>query len=297
MIINTGNLQILNQGFNASFMQGWDSVAPTWQQVAMEIPSTTDAENYGWLEQIPGMREWIGQRQIHNLKSTGVSVKNRDWEHTLGVDVNAIEDDKFGTFALAFKMQGEVVRSHPDGLVWGLLPGGFTDTGLDGQYFFDSDHVGYNAAKAEVAYSNVQAGGGSPWFLLDLSRSFMKPVALQMRKQPQYVQLNQPNDQMVFMEKKVLYGADARYAAFYAFHQLAFGSKATLDVTNYEAARTAMGSQYKPDGTKLPVRSTHLVVGQSNEGAARRVLAERLANGADNVWAKSVELIVSPWLP
>ena len=34
-----------------------------------------------------------------------------------------------------------------------------------------------------------------------------------------------------------------------------------------------------------------------DEGAARRVLAERLAGGADNVWAKSVELIVCPWLP
>ena len=141
MQITTPNLQLLNQGFNAAFMQGWDSVAPTWQQVAMEIPSGTDAENYGWMEQIPGMREWIGQRQIHNLKSTGVQVKNRDWEHTLGVDVNAIADDKYGTFALAFKMQGEVVRSHPDGLVWGLLPDGFATTGLDGQYFFDTSHA------------------------------------------------------------------------------------------------------------------------------------------------------------
>lgn len=297
MLITTSNLRLLNQGFNAAFMQGWDSVSPTWQTVAMEIPSTTDAENYGWLEQIPGVREWIGQRVIHNLKATGASVRNRDWEHTLGVDVNAVEDDKFGTFALAFKMQGEVVRAHPDGLVWGLLPAGFGAPCLDGQYFFDTDHVGYSASGAEVAYSNMQAGAGNPWFMLDLSRSFMKPLALQMRKQPKYVQLNQPTDQMVFMEKKILYGADARYTAFYGFHHLAFGSKAGLDTTSYESARTAMGSQYRPDGSKLPVRPTHLIVGQSNEGAARRVLAERLANGADNVWAKSVELVVCPWLP
>lgn len=296
MLITTPSLKLLNQGFNAAFQQGWDSVAPSWQQVAMEIPSTTDAENYGWLEQIPGMREWIGQRQIHNLKTTGAQVRNRDWEHTLGVDVNAVKDDKFGTFALAFKMQGEVVRAHPDGLVWGLLPDGFKTQGLDGQFFFDTDHVGFNAENAEVSYSNMQAGGGAPWFLLDLSRTYMKPLALQMRQQPEYVQLNQPTDQMVFLGKKILYGADARYTAFYAFHHLAFGSKAALDITNYEAARVAMGSQYKPDGTKLPVRPTHLVVGQSNEGAARRILADKIANGADNVWARSVELIVSPWL-
>ena len=47
MLITTANLKLLNQGFNAAFQQGWDSVAPSWQQVAMEIPSTTDAENYG----------------------------------------------------------------------------------------------------------------------------------------------------------------------------------------------------------------------------------------------------------
>ena len=143
MQITAPVLLALQQGFNAAFLQGLGSVKPTLDLVAMRVPSTADTENYGWMKELPGMREWVGQRQINNLEASAAQLKNKTYEHTIGVKRENIEDDKLGIYTPMLSMQGEVVARHPDELVWGLLPVGFSTTGFDGQYFFDTDHVGY----------------------------------------------------------------------------------------------------------------------------------------------------------
>ncbi|MBA3997033.1 MAG: head protein [Candidatus Accumulibacter sp.] len=290
-------LTALAQGFNAAFLKGFGTVAPSYQQVAMVVPSTSDAENYGWMKDLPGMREWVGQRVIHNLEATGAQLKNKKYEHTIGVKRDAIEDDKLGIYSTLFAQQGEIAARHPDDLVWGLLATGFGTKGFDGQYFFDTDHVGYGRDKAEKSWSNTGGGAGAPWFLMDLSRSFMKPLIFQNRKSVKFVRKTRDDDDTVFMEDTYLFGADARYVAGFGFHQLAYGSKDALDAANYEAARLALSGQFRPDGSPLGVKATHLVCGPSNEAKARALLMKQtLAGGEDNIWNGSAELIVSPWL-
>ncbi len=296
MLITSATLTALAQGFNAAFLRGFESVPATYQQVAMVIPSTSDAENYGWMKDIPGMREWVGQRVINNLESSTAQLKNKTWEHTIGVKRDAIEDDKLGIFSNLFAMQGEIVARHPDDLVWGLLAAGFATKGFDGQYFFDSDHVGYDRAGAETSWSNTGGGSGAPWFLMDLSRSFMKPLIFQNRRAPAF-RPPKVDDESVQKENTYLYAADARYNAGFGFHQLAYGAKVALDATAFDAARVKLAGQFRPDGSPLGVRATHLVVGPSNEAAALELLqAERNAAGATNVWRGTAQLIVSPWL-
>ena len=297
MIITNSTLIALAQGFNAAFKMGFGSVAPSWQQIAMTIPSTSDAETYGWMKDLPGVREWVGQRVYNNLEAAAAQLKNKDWEHTIAVKRNAIEDDKLGIYTNLFQIQGEIVARHPDDLVWGLLAQGFATRGFDGQYFFDTDHRTFGRDKVEKDWSNVQAGAGAAWFLLDLSRNFMKPMIFQNRKSPQFVSRTDPADGRVFDLGEYVFGADARYNAGFGFHQLAFGSKAALDATNYEAARLALASQFRPDGAPLGIKGTHLVVGASNEAKAKTLIEkQRLATGEDNIWAGSAQVIVSPWL-
>jgi phage major head subunit gpT-like protein len=178
-----------------------------------------------------------------------------------------------------------------------MLLAGFATTGLDGQYFFDSDHIGYDANGAETSYSNTGGGSGSPWFLMDLSRTFMKPLVMQNRQSVRFVSLDRDTDENVFMKRQFLYGADARYNVGFGFHQLVYGSKATLDATSYAAARVAMGTQRKPDGSSLNVMPTHLLVGPTNEAAARSVVGvATLASGGDNPWYNTVKIEVIPAL-
>lgn len=297
MIITNANLTAIQQGFNAAFLNGFGSVQSSWSMIAMRVPSTAKVENYGWMKELPGMREWVGPRQINNLGASLAQLANKHYEHTIGVDRDDIEDDQLGVYNPVFSMQGETVGRHPDELVWGMLPNGFTTKGFDGQNYFDSDHAGYDKDGKEVSWSNVQAGAGSPWFLMDLSRSFMKPMIFQDRQKANFVNLNRPTDMNVFMDKQFLFGVDARYNAGFGFHQLAFGSKQDLTADTFKAARLALGSQHRPDGSKLPVKATHLVTGESNRAAAEELLNTQFINGGDsNPLYKAVELYISPWL-
>jgi phage major head subunit gpT-like protein len=297
MQITPQALRALGQGFQTAFLEGLTSVQAQWMLVAMTIASNTKTENYGWMKDLPGVREWIGQRVIHNLESANYPLTNKDWEFTIGVDRNDILDDTLGIYRNLFNMQGEVVARHPDTLLWQTLLAGFSTTGLDGQYFFDSDHIGYTAAGAETSYSNTGGGSGAPWFLMDLSRSFMKPLVMQKRQEFKFTNLDRDTDENVFMSKQFLYGADGRYSAGFGFYQLAYGSKSTLDATSYAAARVAMGTQRRPDGSVLAVTPTHLIVGPTNEGAARDVVGvSNLASGATNKWWNTAQIVVVPAL-
>ncbi|PPD36755.1 MAG: hypothetical protein CTY18_02935 [Methylomonas sp.] len=296
MQITAQSLQALQQGFKAAFLQGFGTVTPSWQQIAMRVPSTASLENYGWMRELPGMREWIGQRVIHNLEASGAQIVNKNYENTIGVDRNDIEDDRLGIYAPRLSMQGEVAARHPDDLVWGLLPNGFNTLGFDGQYYFDTDHLSYNSAGAEISWSNTGGGAGSPWFLMDLSRTFMKPLIFQDRQSAQFQALDKPTDQNVFLTRTYLFGVDSRCNAGFGFHQLAYGSRQALDATTYKAARLALETQRRPDGSPLPVMATHLVTGPTNRSAAEDLILTDFIAGTKNPLYKSVELIINPWL-
>ena len=301
MQITPDTLAAINNGFNAAFLRGFNAIGSQgnqYEQVVMTIQSTAALENYGWMKDLPGVREWIGQRFVNNLEATGYQINNREWEHTLGIKRSAIEDDKLGIFSNAVMAQGEIVARHPNELVFAqTLLAGFTTVGYDGQYFFDSDHVGYTNAGAETTFSNTGGGSGSPWFLMDLSRTYMRPLVFQMRRSPEFTPLVNPSDPNVFMLNEFLYGFYARYAAGFGFHQLAYGSKATLDPTSYAAGRTALTSQFRPDGSALAVRPTHILVGPTNVGAAKALIESQYNNyGATNIWYGDSKIIEVPQL-
>jgi len=297
MLITPAVLQALGQGFNAAFSRGFGGVAPMYGQVAMTVPSTTSAENYGWMKDLPGMREWVGPRVIHNLEASTAQLKNKTYEHTIGVNVDDIEDDKLGIYTPMFAMQGEIAARHPDDLVWGLLRNGFSTAGFDGKPFFSANHEGFDEKGKAKAFNNLQTGNGNAWFLMDLSRNYMKPLIFQNRMGVQQVRKTAASDDNVVLENTYLFGCKARYNAGFGFHQLALGSKAALDATNYEAARLALATQRRVDGSPLGVGGTHLVCGPSNEGKARALLLRQsLAAGEDNIWYNSSQLIVCPWL-
>ncbi len=296
MIINQGNLAILKRAFHANFKQGFDGNTPLWNKIATLVPSTTSVNDYGWLGKIPGMREWIGDRQINNLKQHDYSIKNRPFESTIGVDRDDIDDDQYGIYAPMMQMLGQNASEHPDELVFALLAAGFTTACYDGQYFFDTDHPVLDKDGEVQDVSNMQAGSGNPWFLLDTRRP-LKPLIYQERKKPEFVALDSADDPNVFTKKEFQYGVDSRCNVGFGFWQMAFGSKATLDATNFNAAIAAMGSQKADYGKPLPIMPNLLVCGVSNRAAAKTVVeVERNAAGADNINYKAVEVLVVPWL-
>lgn len=296
LIVNQAVLANLFTGFKASFQKGLARAPSQWNQVAMTVPSTTREENYGWLGKVPSLREWIGDRVVQSLMQHAYTIRNKDWEATISVPRNDIDDDVYGIYGPLFEAMGESTGSHPDEVVFGLLPGGFSTACYDGQYFFDTDHPVLDAAGAATSVANTDGGAGTPWYLMDLSR-VLKPVIFQERKKPQFVAKDKPTDDNVFDKKEYVYGVDCRDNVGFGLWQLAWGSKQALDKAHYATAREALQGMKGDYGRPLGIRPTHLVVPPSLEGAALEIVnAERDAAGATNVYKGTAQVVVVPWL-
>ena len=292
IVVNQAALQGIYRSFSTIFNQAFDAAKSMWDLVAMLAPSSGRSVDYKWLGDFPMMREWIGDRVIKDLTAFHYELVNKDYESTIEVDRNDIEDDQIGVSTPMIQGLGQAAKVHPDILIFALLKVGFATLCYDGQNFFDTDHpVGGQSV------SNTGGGSGDGWYLMDLSRP-IKPLILQKRKNPEFVAMDRPDDENVFMRKKFRYGVDDRKNVGFGLWQLAYGSKDTLNATNYAAARAAMMAFKKDDGvTPLGIVPTHLVYPPSLESAARILLVnERNDAGASNPWYKTAEPVLVPWL-
>lgn len=298
MIINQGNLKTLYIAFNAAFKQGLGQAPSQHAQIATVVPSSTGTEEYGWLGSLPSLRKWIGDRVINGIALHNYSIKNEPYESTIGVPRSALEDDTYGIYSPLIEEMGRAAAAHPDELVFGLVKNGASSLCYDGQYFFDTDHpvIGADGSTASQSNWDNNSGSGTPWYLLDTSRS-LKPFILQNRKAPNFVSLDRETDENVFMRGEYLYGVDCRRNAGYGFWQMAYGSRKTLDETNLVAAYTAMTERTGDGGRPLGIKPTVLLVPPSQKFAAMKLVsAATMANGAENVMKGIVSVIDSPWL-
>lgn len=291
---NNSALKGLFKGFNTSFNKGLNTAKTFNQEVAMRVTSTGREETYGWMADMPKIREWIGDRNVHNLQLHEYTILNRLFESTVVVSRTVIEDDEYGTFGPILEKMGRDTAVHPDDLVFTLMAQGFNTRCFDGQYFFDTDHPVVSDGN-ETSVSNMQAGAETPWYLLDCSQP-IKPMIYQERMPFEFTEIDSATDGDVFYKDRYTYGVRGRSNAGFGLWQLAFASKAVLNAENYEIARSSMQSLRNDSGKPLRIMPTHLVVPPTLEGPARRLLKAMSDNGSTNEWAGSAELIVSPFL-
>lgn len=140
MIINQQALRGIYTSFKVIFQKAFDQSKTQWEKVATFVPSTTREENYKWLGKIPRLREWIGDREVQNLEAADYTVKNKDYELTVGVDRNDIEDDSIGIYSPIVEETAQSAALLPDDLVFGLLKDGFNQPCYDKKNFFAADH-------------------------------------------------------------------------------------------------------------------------------------------------------------
>lgn len=296
MLVNGANLDALRVGFKTTFQGGLSQASTQHARVATIVPATTLQQKYGWLGKVPNVREWLGPRAVQNLSQSDYSITEKAWELTIGVGRDDIETDNLGIYAPLFSEMGASTGAHWDRLVFDLLKAGFNTTCYDGQYFFDTDHPVLDANGAVISVANTDSGSGTPWFLLDVSRS-LKPIILQKRRDFEFVARDRLTDDNVFNNKEFIYGADARANVGYGFWQFAWGSKQTLNASYYAAARAAIAGMKGDYGRPLGLTPNLLVVPPSLESAARKLLNSEYASGGEtNEWKGTAELLIVPWL-
>lgn len=296
MLVNAANLAAQRVAFNTLFNNGLGMADQDWMQIATVVPASTKEQKYGWLGKVPRVREWIGPRAVQNLMQGDYSIKEKALELTVAVDKDDFETDNLGIYAPLFTEMGQSTGSEFGAMVYAQLASGFTTNCYDGQFFFDTDHPVLDKDGNTISVANTDGGGGTPWFLLDVSRS-IKPILLQKRKDFQFTSLTKEDDANVFMNKEFIYGADARANSGFGFWQMAWGSRQPLTAANYEIARAALGGMKGDYGRPLGIKPGLLVVPASLEGAANRILnSEYGTGGVTNEWKGTAKMLMTPWL-
>lgn len=140
MLVNQANVYTIFISLKTTFNNALQTAPSTWQRVAMLVPSTSKQNNYDWLSTFPRMRKWVGEKTIKALSAFNYNIINDDWEATVEVDRNDIEDDQLGIYKPQAESAGVSAKQLPDEIVADLANNAFTAFCYDKQFFIDVDH-------------------------------------------------------------------------------------------------------------------------------------------------------------
>ena len=297
-IVKAALIQALFTGWKSDFQGALMGVEAQHTKIATAISSTTKSNTYGWLGKFPKLREWIGDRQLKSIKEHSYSIVNKKYESSVAVERDDIEDDEVGIYSPMFQEMGQAAAEQPDELVFELLGNGDSTLCYDGQNYFDTDHPVYpnvDGSGAAISVSNLTAGAGAAWYLLDTSRA-IKPIILQNRRLPNIQAMTKLDDEVVFMTDTFRFGVDCRRNVGFSFWQLAHCSKAELNADNLWAAISAMKAVEGDGGKKLGIKPKILVVPSSMEKQATRLLERELDANSSNELKGRLELLVADYL-
>lgn len=132
------NPNTLREGFQTIFLKAYNAATPVWPRLATKTTSTGASEDYGWLGNIPGMREMNGERMPKGLSSYDYTIKNKEFEGTVEVRQTDIDDNKIATKDALVTALGARAALFPDTLIFSLIQS--NGLSYDGQNFFDTDH-------------------------------------------------------------------------------------------------------------------------------------------------------------
>jgi phage major head subunit gpT-like protein len=139
MDLTPASLQVFFTGLNTMYELGYAMPAPWAMEVAMQVPSDTELETFGWMDRIPKMREWVGPRHINNVALRSRSLTNHDWELTETIPRNKFLDDKLGLYApIAKNMGWQAAKLHDQQLALKIQE---NPVCFDGLTFFNDAHL------------------------------------------------------------------------------------------------------------------------------------------------------------
>jgi phage major head subunit gpT-like protein len=127
------------------------------------LPSDQAAEDYVDLGMVPGMREWIGERQPAELRERPLRVYNKPYEDSLVLPIDSLRRDKTGLLRERIGDLATRATTHWNELVVDLVANGETVLAYDGQAFFSAAHAEDAAVTAQsnittVDLSNLPVG-------------------------------------------------------------------------------------------------------------------------------------------
>lgn len=143
MDLNRDNMSVLFTGFQKAFQDAFTTKSKEFETLyapsVYVAPSKTSIEQFPYLEQFAGMREWVGDRQIKDVSSQKLSVTNRTFEDSVGMPINDIQDDVYGLYTPIIAQMGANAANLKAELVLSALVG--NATWIDGKAVFATNRT------------------------------------------------------------------------------------------------------------------------------------------------------------
>ena len=214
MEISAANLTSLFTGFDVVFQRGFEKPPSYYEQITSVVRSASRQTTYPWLGRTTKFREWLGDRVIQALETHEYTIVNRNFEDTVAIDRNDIEDDTYGAYEPIIEQLGWDTKVHPDMLLFAMIKNAVATpsevVGFDGQPFFSASHPVGLMGQAGTPTSNINSSGsGAYWYLIDASR-VIRPFIFQLRREYAVTRMTNVADEAVFNRREFRYGVDGR---------------------------------------------------------------------------------------
>jgi phage major head subunit gpT-like protein len=165
MIVRSDIAKSLEYGGRAQFLEGRGAWPVQRNLIASPATSTGKKETYLGLGAFPMPIEARDKVVARGLIEKYIEIENKDWEATLAISHNAINDDRVGHVLPWCRSAGSRFEQHMDKLCFQALDAGDAATyGLcyDGLYYFSASHT-----EAKADYTTVQSNLGTTTLSLD----------------------------------------------------------------------------------------------------------------------------------
>jgi len=149
----------LLKGLKTNFLRQFQATASNVAMIASILKSDSDYETYGFLGELPQVREFLAERQVVGLQDASYIVRNRTWESTLGVKREDLEDDKLGALPVRIGEMAANAKQHAMTLLAETLAAGDSTNCYDGTPFFYDSHPARGQQTA--VQDNLLTGSGT----------------------------------------------------------------------------------------------------------------------------------------
>lgn len=146
MEITQSALSVLFTQAEVKFGQALATVDQWTPQLASVMPSSTTQNVYAWMDRIPILRQWMGNRVINAVNTQARTVVNLPFELTDALLKEDVMNDNFGLFSMNLKFMAMQAAKWSDQQIANYIINSAASTaltpvnGYDGVPFFSTAH-------------------------------------------------------------------------------------------------------------------------------------------------------------
>ena len=158
MDFNQSNLDILFRTVSTNYQSAFDLTPTVSEKIASTFPMATATVNFAFLNRIPKLRKWVGDRVVNSAYTQVRNVTSAPYEDTVSLDKFDFEDDQFSVFNYALTSLAQQSKKWPDDLVFDyILNRASTENGFDGVPLYSTSHPVQGAGITVPGQTAVQS--------------------------------------------------------------------------------------------------------------------------------------------